>query len=375
MRSFLRSVFVAVFIGVLFAVGWAGARQAAPNPDIPPAQQQRLDVMKSKGTETSLTILPVRLAGQPFDRITEVVGLLLEQQGLQNIELSKTTFDPADGADLTGLVDALAGFVKANPVTTDYVLYAEFNGTREAGLKEVRVVVVDKSGAVVWTDIQTPRDQESRNPMALCVQLIQRLGPRMGLNEDTAKAAKPGKMAAIMNQRSGMPPESERAPLPERQKALRESAPASTWMVFPVRVRGDVDPASAADLAKRICDGGLCKAVAADAPVRLKAPQPDPNELKTLWDFARQFRDHARQHPVDADYTLLADYAFNPRNWEQGFVHFVVCDRKGEWVIVDMQNSHHADYQSIKPTSREACDRLLVKRLSGYLARVDSKEE
>jgi tetratricopeptide (TPR) repeat protein len=48
-------------------------------------------------------------------------------------------------------------------------------------------------------------------------------------------------------------------------------------------------------------------------------------------------------------------------------VHFVVCDRKGEWVIVDMQNSQHPDYQDIKPTSSEGCNKLLVKRLEGYL--------
>jgi hypothetical protein len=48
-------------------------------------------------------------------------------------------------------------------------------------------------------------------------------------------------------------------------------------------------------------------------------------------------------------------------------VHFVVCNRKGEWVIVDLQNSLQPDYQSIKPTTREACDKLLLKRLESYL--------
>ena len=101
--------------------------------------------------------------------------------------------------------------------------------------------------------------------------------------------------------------------------------------------------------------------------VLLKASLADPNELKALWDLAREFRDYVKKNPIDADYVLYADYVFNPQNWEQGLVHFVVCDRKGEWVIVDMQNSHHPDYQSIKPTSREDCDKLLIKRLEGYL--------
>ena len=83
--------------------------------------------------------------------------------------------------------------------------------------------------------------------------------------------------------------------------------------------------------------------------------------------MAREFRDYARKNPPEADYVLYADYVFNPQNWEQGYVHFVVCDRKGEWVIVDMQNSHQPDYEGIKPTSRADCDKLLVKRLAELL--------
>jgi hypothetical protein len=125
--------------------------------------------------------------------------------------------------------------------------------------------------------------------------------------------------------------------------------------------------ASSTDLAKMINDAGLCKALPAKESVLLKASQADPNELKILWDLAREFRDYVKKNPLDADYVLYADYVFNPQQWKQGFVHFIVCDRKGEWVIVDFQNSHQEDYQSIKPISKEGCDKLLVKRLKDYL--------
>jgi hypothetical protein len=39
-----------------------------------------------------------------------------------------------------------------------------------------------------------------------------------------------------------------------------------------------------------------------------------------------------------------------------------VCDRNAEWVIVDFQNSHHADFQSISPTSPDDCIRLILRR-------------
>lgn len=124
---------------------------------------------------------------------------------------------------------------------------------------------------------------------------------------------------------------------------------------------------NATDLVKMINDAGLCKAEPAVQPLLLTASQADPNEMKVMWDLAREFRDHARKNPVDADYVLYADYRFNPQMWEAGFVHLIVCDRKGEWVIADLRNSHHPEYQNIKPVSREGCDKILVEMLRGYL--------
>lgn len=114
--------------------------------------------MKQKGSGASLTILPARLAGQPFDRMTEFVGLLLEQQGLKNIELGKSAFTPGDKVELKNLAEGVGEFVTKNPITTEYALYAEFNGSRQTGLNGLRAVVVDKSGATVWTDRQSGED-------------------------------------------------------------------------------------------------------------------------------------------------------------------------------------------------------------------------
>src|ERR1035437_1684322 len=103
----------------------AGAADAPSDKrDLSPEQQKRIEVMKTKGPDASLTILPVRLAGQPFDRVTEVVGLLLEQQGLKNIELGKSAFKPVDKAGLETLAGAVGEFVKENSIATEYALYA-----------------------------------------------------------------------------------------------------------------------------------------------------------------------------------------------------------------------------------------------------------
>jgi hypothetical protein len=346
---------------------------AAESPaGIAPEQAQRLALMKSKGSDNSLTILPVRLAGKPWDRVTEVVGVLLEQQGLKNIELGKTPFTPAE-TNFDNLANAVGGFVKTNPVSTGYALYVEYIGSRQTGLTELRAVVVDQTGAIVWTDRQTPQDEAVKkmgniDPMTLSVVLVERLGPQLGLNEETAKLAKPGKLTALLDQRSGLPLENERAALPDRLRAMKQALPGATLLVYPARVGGNqTSVPSATNVVGLLNQAGLCKAFAADQPVLLKASLADPNELKALWGLAREFRDYIRAHPPAADYALYADYAFNPQNAEQGFVHFVVCDRKGEWVIVDMQNSHQPDYQSIGIISRDRCDQLLVKRLEGHL--------
>jgi hypothetical protein len=356
-------------IGACAGTGSAESGQVV----VSPTQRERIEAMQKKGPDASLTILPVRLAGQPFDRLTEVIGLLFEQKGLKNIELGKSVFNPEADSTLETLADMVGEFIKKNPVATDYAMYAEFNGNRQTGLNESRAIVVDKSGAVLWMDRLGPEDEPfkklgSPEPMSLSLLCIERAGAQLGLSEETVKAAKPGKMTRLMEERSGLPPQEERSALEERQKELKKVMPTATLLVFPARVGGKArDVSSATDLAGMINNAGLCKASPAGQPILMNSFQADPNEAKVLWDLAREFRDHARKNPSEADYVLFADYGFNPQNWEQGYVHFVVCDRKGEWVLVDLQNSHHPDYQSVKPISRADCDKILVKRLEHYL--------
>jgi hypothetical protein len=363
-------------MGILLAciLGVCGfAQESAKTTPLSGEQQKRLELMKSRGPDGSLTVLPVMLEGQPFDRLSEVVGVLLEQQGLKSIELGATPFTPASDTEIKKLADSLGDFVSKNQITTEYALYAEYNGNRQIGLVEFRAVVVDKAGRVVWMDRQGAQDEamqqlESKEPMTFSVLLIERLCPMLGLNEETAKTAKPGKMARRMEERSGLPPESERAQLPERQKLLKESGKTVTLVIFPARIGGGtVNAASAIELTTMINNAGLCMSSPALQSPLLSASQAEPNEMKILWDLAHEFRDYCRKNPADADYALYADYVFNPEKWEQGFVHFVVCDRSGEWVIADLQNSHHPEYQSVKPRSKEDCNKLLVQRLQGYL--------
>ena len=365
-------LWLTALLGALLC-GSSWAQNPPAQLSITPEQQQRLDTMKSRSVDASLTILPVRLGGKPWDRVSQVVGVLLEKQGLKNIALVKAPLETTNTDTMDDLSAAVGAFVRANPVTTDYALYVEFNGTRETGLNELRAVVVDKAGSVVWTDRQTPQDEafkklEQVEPMTLCVLLVERLSPQLGLNDETAKAAKPGRLETLLNEQSGVPSQAEQDARHARQEAMKQAAPNATLLIYPARVGGnEASAASATNVVRLLKKAGLCKAAQAEQPVLLKSSQADPNEQKTLWSLAREFREYVHAHPPETDYALYADYVFNPQNADQGFVHFIVCDRKGEWVIVDYQNSHHPDYQSVGVTSRARCDELLVKRLRSYL--------
>ena len=370
MKTSMSFTILGILLGAFSLTPWALAQGTQEKPPLSAQQQKRIELMKSRGPDASVTIFPIVLGGQPFGRVTEVVGFLLEKQGLKNIELGKTVFEPGSKIEMGKMSSAFSAFVKKNPIATEYALYAEFNGNPQTGLDEIRAIVVDKAGRIVWTDRQGQQDDAfkrmtDRDPMGASVLLVERLSPQLNLSEETSKAAKPGKMARLMDERSGLPPESERELLPQRQKELKESRKHVTVMVFPVLVGETMDSTCATELVTMITGAGLCKAVPAAQSLMMKAPA-GVNELKALWDLAREFRQYTRTNPPSVDYALFADYAFNPQQWEQGFVHFVLCDRKGEWVIVDMQNSHQPDYQSIKPTSSESCNKLLVKRLEEY---------
>jgi len=353
----------------------AAARAAeSPSPLLPEKDSaKKLAQMTARGPDASLTVLPVLLMGQPFDRVTEFVALLLEQQGLKTIELGPIPFLPGDGTRPEKLAEALASFVRQHPPGTEYVLFAAYNGDRQSGLNELQAVVADQNGAILWAESQTPADEayrkaNARDPMTMTMLLIDGLGPQLGLNADTAKAAKPGKYARLMDKRSGLPPQAERDALPARETTLLATRKDATILVIPTAVPDHQESAAAGRITQLIGAARLFKTASTPASaVALPMPRPDPNEMKMLWDLARELKEQVKNNPPTADYVLAVDYRFNPDRWEQGFVHFVICDRRGDWVMVDLQNSEHEDYQSIKPASKEACEKLLLKRLNSRL--------
>jgi len=266
-------------------------------------------------------------------------------------------------------------YVRGNSIPTEYALYAEVLAGPPVGITEIRGILVDKDGEPVWSYRQTPEDEafqevQPKEPMQVVLMLAMGLGETLSLQDPTGPNAYEGRVAQQHAERTGLPTESEVAAI---EKALLEARPSfsgSKLVVFPTFVRNQPDRQQAAHLAEALNEAGLGKAEVAMVQPAIEL-QTVPNEAQRLWRMARSVREYLRQTPVaGADYTILADYQFAP-NGVAFTAHFVVCDPSGEWVIVDLQNNHQPDFQEIDPQSSDDFDRLVVKRLAGYLQQED----
>jgi hypothetical protein len=335
------------------------------------AQQKRLEKLRTDGVKVALTILPALVMERPMPQVAEVLGLLLEKDGLENLETAQSAFTPPEGTTWEQLPAALGEFVRKNPPATGYVLFSEFVGTRQTGPKEVRFLIVDKEGALVLVDRQTPADADFKqtvaadpDPMGCSVLVSQRIHKLLKL-PPAPEPEREGKFAKLWAQKSGTPTDEERAAMKKAEEQLKTALHSAKLLVLPTRVNGEVNTEQARVFAAALGKEFKCQARVADAPFKVDIA-PNENEQKVLWDLARALRAHVRQNRPEADYVVLADYALKPGG-PVGFVHFFVCNQAGEWVIVDFQNSVWDDFKQIDPKSADDCDRLVLRRLAGYL--------
>lgn len=335
----------------------------------PVSESTSLQKFVAQGKDASMTVLPAELMDKPWPQIGDVVGVMLEQRGMSKLEVTGDGFVPPAGATLDGTAGALGEHLKAHPVGTDYALFCEFMVSPEHAFTEVRTLIAAKDGTIVWTDSQAKGSAafdkvKPHEPMDCCVIVSQRVGELLKLPEGNGDKGPEGRLAKSFREKAGLPASAEYEAMKPRQAELRKSASTSTLSVVQVHAGDKFDGAGVEHLAKLINEFGMIKASAGvDGPQI--AAKMDMNEQKVLWGMARPFREWVKHNPPQTDYVLFADYLMNGSG--VGGVHFAVCDRNGELVIVDFQNSHWPDFQAINPRSREDADRLVAKRLAGYL--------
>jgi hypothetical protein len=334
----------------------------------------------------SVTLFPIVLnSGTPIPgvsadmskKITELVGLMLERAGMQKIDLADAKFTPPQEADPAKLGEAFARFVQSQNLKTDFALFGQLMGTPGKGVDEIRLAVVDRHGKVVLADCldrqqlakKTPAAEGRVCPMTASYCLVMQLQNVLGLSDPNRQDSPQGKMARLWEEKSGLPPNAEREAMQSRLGVLKKNIKTSTIAVYPAYVSGKSDAQLAARLAEMLASAGLGRAEAVDIDPKLNL-QPNSNQTRIAWDMARAFRDFLRKNPPTTDYALVAAYGVG-RSAEGkpavDGVQFVICDRKGDWVLLDLKNDHHGEFQRINPRSPDDCNRLVVEALKNDL--------
>lgn len=321
--------------------------------------------------EASLTIQPVVVAGTPLTPVAEVVGVMLERGGMSRLEIAETAFTPPEGADAAATAEAFASFVKGAPPDTEYALLCQFLGTPGTGLEEVRSIVVSKDGALRLLDRQTPQDADfarlaPKNPMDGAHLVASRLRPVFQLDDPFRAGASDGPLARRLRAQSGIPEQAELDAIEARGREWRRAAPSATIMVLRPHAPNGIET-SAEDLARRIGEERVARFGALEPVDETPAIEPvgGMNEQRRLWSMARDLSAFVRHRAPDADYVLLADYVVGrtPQGaLHVGGVHLALCDRAGQLVLVDFQNSRQKEFKAVDPHSIEACDALAARR-------------
>lgn len=358
---------------LLAAAAMFSATVRAGDPPNPPpadeARQARLEQLQSRGKEASFTVFPVVLGGTPKNEVRDAVAMFLERGGVKQVSGADQVFQPAAGQSLDDIAGAFGAAVREAKMQSEYALFAEFIGVPQRGVDEVRAVIVDNQGSLVWQDRQTPEDADFKrikpsNPMTCCVLLMERLRPVMSLSDPFHDEAAAGEYEKKWADATGLPSGEERDAMRVRLEAFRTAASEATVEVLPVRVNEKLSAERAVALAELLKSRRFAGARSGEAKIEF-ALQPTMNEQKTLWSMARAVREQVRANPPKSDYVLFAHYLVRPGEVQS--VHFAVCDRSGEWVIVDFQNSHWEDFVRLAPKTPEDCDPLVATRLEGYL--------
>jgi hypothetical protein len=348
--------------------------KAAPDANSPQAQRLA-ELKKCEPNNVSFALLPVQVwRKHPMvtsRKVADVLGLVCESYGMNNLDALDAEFTPPADAAWEQIPMRLAEFLKKNPLKSEYVLYAQYLGDPNGGPNEIRFVVTDAAGNLVLSDRQTDKDEDFKrivlgDPDAMgCSALVaERLFSQLGWQK--VEGEPHGKFAHKWAQMSGMPSDEEKAAMEKSFAKFKADAKTTQIAVYPTFVNEKYNAESAAHLASLVAGQLGCKTIKVDKQVSFQR-QPTGNELKLLTDLARAFRDYLRANPADSNYAMLAEYYVNPDGRQANAVHFVICEKTGGWVIIDLQNNQHEDFQRVAPKSVEDCDRLAVERLAKRL--------
>ncbi len=366
-------------------IGWLAVAVAAAlvgslivRADSPADEKTTESAKPVKLGEKSVTVFPVvitpgkNMTPDMRHRLGEVVGMLLERSGMDDVRLGEAEFLPKEGQSPEQVAKAFGEFVASQKIKTPYGLFAEIQGQPKSGVQAIQIVVAEAAGNVVLTET-TEREALSRSgpmvpkdPMSCCVFIMGRLKDPWSLSDPLRSNAPRGKVEENWRKKSGLPSDDEFAAMRKREAKLRKQFRESSLEVYPSQ---KLESSTAAKLAALLGDVGFSTVQAAKQGPNLDVPG-SPNEQEVLWRTARRARAYFQENTPSTNHVLVADFSIGQVEGKTkvGAVHWILCDRRGDWVMVDFQNSHHSDFQRLEPDSVEDCLELVKVRLKKRLA-------
>ena len=264
---------VALMAGLVALVIVPAGQASGGKNQVLPEQQERLKTMRKQGVNASLTVFPVVTGDDAvFNKgVADVVAVLLEKAGMTNLQTTDAVFPLPKEVPFAQAAELFGKFVRENPIETDYALYAEFVGSPETGPKEIRSVIVDRTGRSVLVDRQTAADREfkrakPRDPMTCSMFLVERVRTQLGIPKSARDDSGKGKFARMSSENSEGPGKAEWAAMEQRQAVMKKTGRSAKVAVFPVRLSDDeASGTDAAHLAELLSKKKLCEAKAVDS--------------------------------------------------------------------------------------------------------------
>jgi hypothetical protein len=317
-------------------------------------------------TKPSFTVFPVSLAGNLNTDVAEVIGTFLERGGVTQIDIAQFKEKAIHSNKWPQNKESFCQYVKSNEINTQYALYIEFIGSPQKGIQEIRMIAVDNKGSTAWEEIQTPNDTEfkkvqPRNPMTCCVLAMNCIKPQFNLDDPYRQDAPQGKMAQRWKEKSGIPSKAELQNIKNRLQQLKQDDSVKTISVFPAISNRTISDELNRHLSDLITENPQCTGITVNKKLPIQL-QPSSNQQKQLWDLARAFQQYIQENPPKTDYAICTHYLLSQTNEPARGINFIVCNNKGEWIIIDFQNEYQKDFQAINPSTLTQCNELVTKR-------------
>lgn len=335
---------------------------------------------RKEANTASFSVYPVYFtSGKPLKNVGDIIALFMEQAGMENVLPATSEFLRKEDSDFDQISVDFSEFIKNQKKKSDYSLYAEVLGSQLTGVAEVRALLVDKDGSIIWKYRSVKGSEDFKkyypsNPMTCCVMISGILKNEVGLKKRAGFDLHQGNMTTHWATNSGIPGKEEQEAIRSRADIARKQYKTSSLAVFPVLYWGPDTNGDFIKTAEKQCAENIVSmlnqrvfasaiSIACDDKFDF---QGNSNQAKMLWTMANNFSSYLKKNPVEADYALIALYSFNKDGRASG-INIVGCTGKGDIVEAALFNEHHKDFRKAKINSKGLADKFLAAQVQSYL--------